>query len=173
MRIKLFFLFCAFLLTTACQQDEAPKNFAHDVTRPAQSDRKPNGGLLRFTLNEKVMHDSFFEAQFTPRGEVFQNDNLQLYNYNLNSEKYPRLLISIDAKESDLENWEGKTFPLDAMAFTASAESQPLSSRGELHIDEVTDRRIEGTFSGELLHPDGERTFPIRGEFRAMLRVNI
>ena len=172
MRIKLFFVILVFLFA-ACQQDDSQNEFAHDVKRPAQSDQKPNGGMLRFTLDEKVMHDPFFEAQFTPKGEVFTHDNLQLYNYNLNSEKYPRLLISIDAKESDLQEWQGQSFELETMAFTPSEGSPTLSARGSVAIEQVTDRKIEGTFSGELLHPDGERVFPIRGEFRAMLKVNV
>ncbi len=172
MRIKLFFLFFVILLV-ACQKDESQRTFAHDVNRPAQSDRKPNGGMLRLTLDEKVMHDPFFEAQFTPKGEVFQHDNLQLYNYNLNSDKYPRLLISIDASESDLKQWQGKSFSLETMAFTPSAGVAALNARGSVTIEKVTDRKVEGTFSGELLHPDGKRAFPIRGEFSAMLNVNV
>ena len=97
MRIKLFFLCALFLFTVACQKDEDPAQ-AHDVTRPKQSDQKPNGGLLRFTLGDKPLHDSFCEAQFTPRGEMFEHDNLQLYNYNLNSEKYPQLILNINHK---------------------------------------------------------------------------
>ena len=97
MRRKLFFL-CVLFFAAACQKDKELQ--PHDVMRPRQSDYKPNGGLLRFTLGDKPMHDSFFEAQFTPRGQMFDTDNLQLYNYNLNSDKYPQLLINVNNVDS-------------------------------------------------------------------------
>jgi len=173
MRIKVFFLCALFLLALACQRDESLAKQPHDVTRPKQSDLKPNGGLLRFTLGDKAMHDSFFEGQFTPRGEVFEFDNLQLYNYNLNSDKYPKLLINVNFKESDLTAWIDQSLPIDILAFTAAPNTETMKSKGLLKISQVTDRNLEGTFAGELLNSKTGKTFEIRGEFRAILRVNV
>ena len=83
MRIKMFFLVMMILLFSACGKDEGLQQAPHDVTKPAQSDKKPNGGFIRFTLDERPMHDAFFAAHFTPGGDVFEFDNLQLYNYNI------------------------------------------------------------------------------------------
>ncbi|MBN1480061.1 hypothetical protein EH223_19100 [candidate division KSB1 bacterium] len=174
MRIKIFFLCSLFLLTAACEKDENLSKQPHDVTRPRQSDRKPNGGLLRFTLGDKPLHDSFFEAQFTPRGEVFELDNLQLYNYNLDSDKYPQVLINVNHKESDVSRWVNQSLPIEILAFTAAPNTPALkSSNGTIKITKVTNRNIEGTFSGELFNPKASKTFAIRGEFRAVLRINI
>jgi len=129
--------------------------------------------LLRFTLGDKPLHDSFCEAQFTPRGEMFEHDNLQIYNYNLSSEKYPRLILNVNHKESDLAQWVGQTLPVELLAFTAAANTPTLKSKGSIKVTKVTQRHVEGTFSGELLHPDNDKVFPIRGEFRAVIRVNI
>ncbi len=173
MRIKVFFL-CAFFLTmSACQQDDNLAKQPHDVSRPKQSDRKPNGGLLRFTLGDKPLHDSYCEAQFTPRGEMFEFDNLQIYNYNLESDKYPQLLINVNHKESDPANWVGETLSIDMMAFTAAPNTETLKSKGAFKVTKVSGRTIEGSFSGNLLNPDTDKTFEIRGEFRAILRVNV
>jgi hypothetical protein len=173
MRTKLFFLLFAVLCAAFCQRGEKSGLPPYDAARPAQSDRKPNGGMLRFTLDGKLMHDTFFEAQFTPRGEVFQFDNLQMYNYNFGSDKFPRLLISIDHTASDLEQWSGLTAPMDLMAFTPAAGKKPFSARGEIKIKSADEHNIEGTFSGELVHPQSGRTFPMRGEFRAVVKLNI
>mgnify|MGYP005843044927 CR=1 FL=1 len=173
MRTKLFFLFVALLCTAFCRKDETSGLPPHDATRPAQSDRKPNGGMLRLTLNDKLMHDAFFEAQFTPRGELFERDNLQMYNYNLGSDKYPRLLISIDQNESNLDKWSGLTVPMDVLVFTPTADAKPLPARGQIRIRHADARTVEGTFDGELIHPSGKRTFPVRGEFKAIVKVNI
>ena len=173
MRKKMFFSCLLFLFLAACQKDEDLQNQPHDVTRPRQSDMKANGGLLRFTLEEKPLHDSFFEAQFTPRGEMFEYDNLQLYNYNLNSAKYPQLLISVNYKESELAKWADQTLPVDFIAFTAAAGTPTLRAKGEVRIAKVGERTIEGTFSGDLVHPTNGKTFPIRGEFKAVMRINV
>lgn len=173
MRIKIFFLCAIFLLTIACRQDDNLSKQPHDVNRPKQSDQKPNGGMLRFTLGDKPLHDSFFEGQFTPRGDVFEFDNLQLYNYNFESEKYPQLLININHKESDLANWIGQSLPIEFIAFTAAPNTVTLKSQGTLNVTKVSERNIEGSFSGNLLNPETGKTFEIRGEFRAILRVNI
>lgn len=174
MRIKFFFLCAIILLMIACQKDENLSKQPHDVTRPRQSDRKPNGGLLRFTLGDKPMHDAFFEAQFTPRGEVFEYDNLQLYNYNLESDKYPQLFISVNYKESNVDKWMNLSLPVETMAF-AAAENVPVlkAENGILKVTKVTNRNIEGSFSGELFNPQTSKTFTIRGEFRAVMRINV
>lgn len=172
MRTKLFFLLCAVLCAAFCQKDKSGLP-PYDAARPAQSDRKPNGGLLRFTLDSKLMHDTFFEAQFTPRGDVFQFDNLQMYNYNFGSDKFPRLLISIDHEDSDLEQWSGLTVPMDLLVFTPASGTAPFSARGEIKIKNADKNKIEGTFSGELVHPINGRTFSMRGEFRAVVKLNI
>jgi hypothetical protein len=173
MRIKVFFLCAFFLMTLACQQDDNLAKQPHDVNRPKQSDRKPNGGLLRFTLGDKPLHDSYCEGQFTPRGEMFEFDNLQIYNYNLESDKYPQLLIHVNHKESELANWIDKSLPIDVMAFTAAPQTETLQSKGTLKVTKVSGRTIEGSFSGDLLNPETGKTFEIRGEFRAILRVNV
>ena len=143
------------------------------VSLPSQSDRQPNGGMLRFTIDDKSMHDKYFVAQFTPRGDVFEYDNLQLYNYNIGSDKYPQFIINLNFKESDLKKWQGKTFPLDFLAFTPSPRAIPLNSRGEITITKVTESFVEGKFSGELIHPKTGEPHPIKGEFRAVLKVNV
>ncbi len=173
MRIKIFFLCVVFLFAIACQKDENLNKLPHDVSRPKQSDQKPNGGMLRFTLGDKPLHDSFFEAQFTPRGDMFDSDNLQLYNYNLDSDKYPQLLIHVNYKESDVANWVDQTLPIELLAFTPAPNTETMKSKGTLKITKVTERNIEGTFSGELLNTGTGKTFEIRGEFRAILRVNV
>ena len=173
MRIKLFFLCTLILVFSACKKDENLQKAPHDVTKPAQSDRKPNGGFIRFTLDERPMHDAFFEAQFTPRGDVFEFDNLQLYNYNLGSKKYPQIIISINYKQSDLKKWQGHKFSLQNFTFTAAEGTPSMTAKGEIEIKSVSDRFIEGMFSGELLHPQKDASFPIRGEFKASVKVNI
>ena len=97
-----------------------------------ESDRQANGGKLRFYLEGKAMHDKYFVAQFTPKGDLFEKDNLQLYNYNSGSDKYPQILINIDYLESDLQEWNGKSFPLDYLIFTADKNATPLKSLLEL-----------------------------------------
>jgi hypothetical protein len=155
------------LLLSACGQKEDSEK------QTVTTDRGSNDGLLRFVLAGKSMHDSFFSAQFTPRGDLFKKDNLQLYNFNPESNKYPRFLINIDYQQSDLKQWKGKRFPLDYLAFTPSPGAKPLKSRGELLITTVTERYIEGQFAGELYKPSTGQRFPIRGEFRAQLEYNI
>ncbi len=171
-------IFLLILLAFSCGEDrqsaQSRKSQAGMRTgEPDLSDREPNGGMLRFSLEGKAMYDKFFVAQFTPRGDLFNSDNLQLYNYNPGSDKYPQFIINIDYKESDLRNWAGKTFPLDFLAFTAAANTLPLNSKGKIEITEVTETEVEGKFSGQLIHPTSGKTFEIRGEFRAMVRVNV
>ena len=173
MRKKLFFACMLLLIFTACQKDENLQKAPHDTSKPVQSDLKPNGGFIRFTLDEKPMHDSFFEAQFTPRGDVFELDNLQLYNYNLGSDKYPQIIFNIDYEENILQQWEGLRFSLECLTFSASAEALPMTATGEIHIKNVSDRFVEGSFSGQLLHPQNDRQFPIRGEFKAAIKINV
>ncbi|MBN1467001.1 hypothetical protein JXA02_14700 [candidate division KSB1 bacterium] len=158
-------------MALACQNKEELQ--PHDVTQPRQSDRKPNGGLLRFTLGDKPMHDSFFEAQFTPRGQMFDTDNLQLYNYNFDSDKYPQLLITVNTVESDLSRWINQSLPTAELAFTAAANTPTMRSPGTVRITKVTERSIEGSFSGELANPVTGKAFEIRGEFRAVTRINV
>ncbi len=171
-------IFLIIFLTLSCGEkrksarDQKPQGSIH-ADRPDLSDREPNGGMLRFTLEGKAMFDKYFVAQFTPRGDLFNMDNLQLYNYNPGSDKYPQFIISIDYKESDLRNWAGKTFPLDFLAFTAAANTLPLNSKGKVEIMEVTESKVEGRFSGQLIHPTSGKMFEIRGEFKAMIKVNV
>ncbi|HNR66976.1 MAG TPA: hypothetical protein PKN04_02635 [bacterium] len=148
----------------------ACKNQPHD--QPYQSDREPNGGLLRMTIEGRPMHDRFFVAQFTPKGELFETDNLQLFNYNIDSEKYPKLLISIDHLENELKNWQKQAFPLDVFALILEENTVPLQAKGELWIDKIDERFIHGSFSGDLIHPENGTQFPLRGEFKAVLRYN-
>jgi hypothetical protein len=138
-----------------------------------RNDREPNGGFVRLTLQGKPMHDRFFAAQFTPAGDLFKNDNLQLFNFNSGSEKYPQLLINVEHPQPDLKKWQGLALNAEVMAFTVSKHSTPLTSAGEVLITRVTDEYIDGTFSGDLIRPDSSKTFPIRGEFRATLKINI
>ena len=177
MKRKLFFILIIGLAIHTCEKKEEPKVIRPEgrfrVSAPDNSDREPNGGFLRFTLAGKAMHDRYFVAQFTPRGELFRKDNLQLYNYNLGSDKYPQFLISIDHVQSDPQKWSGGTFPLDLLAFTATPNTVPLNSRGEIKIIKVTRSTLEGHFSGELIHPVSKKIFPIRGDFKAMIKMNI
>jgi hypothetical protein len=136
-------------------------------------DRTNNGGRLRLSMEGKVMNDPFFVAQFTPRGDLFVKDNLQLYNYDLGSDKYPRLLISIDSEESDLNKWEGNIYPMDVFALTLQQGTKPFTSRGQIKITRVTAQFIEGQVTGELTSESGEKTIVIQGEFKAMLRLNV
>lgn len=172
MRTKLFFIVLSLFLTV-CQKNDSSQQPPYMASRPAQSDRKPNGGLLRFTLEDKVMHDPFFEGQFTPRGQVFEYDNLQLYNYNVDSDKYPRLFITIDFQESDLSKWVGKAFPMDLFVFTPAPGIEPFSAKGEIRIIKRTGDDLEGHFEGLLFHPHKSSTFPIKGEFRAKIKQNV
>jgi hypothetical protein len=135
-------------------------------------DRSSNGGMLRFKLGNKTMHDKYFIALFTPRGNLFKEDNLQLYNYNVGSDKYPQIIININYNSSDLNAWAGKVLPIDFLAFTPAPDQMPLRSKGQVTITQVTDQMIEGRFSGELVNPQKEKSFPIHGEFKAVLQVN-
>ncbi|MBN1543768.1 hypothetical protein JW992_16615 [candidate division KSB1 bacterium] len=157
-------LIFSFVLLLACK--DKPQDL------PYQSDREPNGGLLRMVIEEKSMHDKFFVAQFTPRGDLFEIDNLQLFNYNIDSEKYPKLLISIDYAESDLKKWQGRSFPLNVFAFIPEKSAPPLQSRGEIHIEKIDDKSVQGTFAGVLIHSSNLQEFPLRAEFKAVLRYN-
>jgi len=169
---KSFFALLIVAMLIGCgKKDKQKTDF--QVSHPSQSDRQPNGGMLRFTIDDKSMHDKYFVAQFTPRGDMFEYDNLQLFNYNIGSDKYPQFIININYKESDLKKWEGKSFPLDFLAFTPSPKAIPLNSRGEIMITRVIDNEVEGKFSGELIHPKTGQTHPIKGEFRAVLKVNV
>lgn len=138
-----------------------------------RNDREPNGGFVRLSLQGKAMHDRFFAAQFTPAGDLFKHDNLQLYNFNSGSEKYPQLLINLEYAQPELKKWQGLALPADMVAFSVSKHSKPLTSAGQVIITRVTDEYIDGTFSGELLQAESNKTFPIRGEFRAALKLNI
>ena len=177
MKIKLFLFPLLIFLFAFCNKEKEPETITPEgnfnVYKPDQSDRNSNGGKLRFTLDNKVMHDDFFIAQFTPKGEMFEHDNLQLYNYNFGSDKYPQFIINIDFDNSDLKNWEGQTFSLDFLAFTASPNTVPFNSKGEITITKVSATDIQGTFKGHLVHPKNRNTFPIKGDFKAMIRVNV
>ncbi len=140
---------------------------------PSVGDNADNGGMLRFTLEGKAIRDRFVVAQFTPRGDLFMEDNLQIYNYDINSDKYPRLLMSVNTRESDLKKWQGQTLKAEVVAFTVSALSAPLTSQGELRITRVNDQFVEGQFHGELLSEENGKSFEIRGEFKAVLRWNV
>ena len=93
--------------------------------------------------------------------------------YNLDSEKFPQLFISVNHKESDLLKWLEKPVPVDVIAFTAAPNTPTLKSKGTVTLTKITERMIEGSFSGELLNPEKDKTFPIRGEFRAIKRLNV
>lgn len=177
MKIKLFlFLLLSFTILFCNKNKDQETNTAQgdfDIHQPDQSDRTSNGGKLRFTLDEKVMHDDFFVAQFTPKGDMFDFDNLQLYNYNFGSDKFPQLIINIEFDDSNLKSWEGRTFPMEFLAFTASPATAPFNSSGEITITKVSQNNIQGTFTGYLLHPKNKNKFPIKGEFKAIIKVNV
>ncbi|MBD3386566.1 hypothetical protein GF407_16805 [candidate division KSB1 bacterium] len=137
------------------------------------SDRLSNGGMLRYTIEDKSTHDVYVVAQFTPRGDLFDEDNLQIYNYNLDSEKYPRLLISIDHKESNLEYWKDISFSPPLFSLTPSAGVSPLPVRGTITITQVSDDQITGKFDGILVSEKTQKRLKIRGEFKAVLTLNI
>ena len=144
-----------------------------NVTVPDFNDRQPNGGLLRYHLAGKIFEDDYFVALFTPRGDLFRTDNLQLYNYNIGSDKYPQFIISIDNLESQLSLWQGKTFPLNFCSLTVVGNTVPLNSEGQVTLTKISDSVIEGKFSGNMINVVKNKKFPIKGEFKAILEVNI
>ncbi len=164
-KIYLVLVMIVVMLFMSCGGDDDP-------TSGQAKDRQSNGGMLRFNLSGKNMHDRYFGAQFTPRGDIFKRDNLQLYNYNIGSDKFPKFIISIDHTESDLQKWEGESFPMDFMAFTPEKNSAPLGAEGNIVITRVTQSMVNGNFEGELIHPVSGKRFPIRGEFKAELEIN-
>ena len=135
-------------------------------------DRQPNGGVLRFVLDGKSMYDRFFEAQFTAKGDLFKTDNLQLYNFGVGSDKYPKFMINLDTIESDINKWQGLTFPLNFLIFTPAPNKPLLGSSGELLIIKVTPNSIEGQFDGWLINKKTGKKLSIRGEFQAVLTLN-
>ncbi len=141
--------------------------------KTAHSDFKANGGKLRYSIEDKSTHDTYLVAQFTPRGDLFEKDNLQIYNYALDSEKYPRILISLDHKESNLTKWQGKSFSQSLFAFIPSQQVSPLPVESRITISNVTDKHIEGTFNGWLVSEKTNKRLKIKGEFKAMLKLNI
>jgi hypothetical protein len=174
MKKKIFFLMLAFLCCCHKKDDNVPSQSGRRPKEASRlSDKEANGGLLRFSLQGKSMHDSYFVAQFTPKGVIFRHDNLQLFNYNRGSDKYPQFLINIDYDESELKNWEGHTFPLDFLVFTAAQNTTPLNSRGQMYIQRVSQDAVEGHFSGELVNPITKKSFAIRGEFKGIVELNI
>ena len=178
MKKKLFLAFVVLgLVAAACENRESRPVVRPEgdfqSSPPDRSDRDSNGGSLRFTLEERLMHDEFFVAQFTPRGALFRKDNLQLYNYNPGSGKYPQFLISIDYEQSDLKRWVGMDFPLDFLAFTPAPNTLPYQSEGRIKITKVSDSKCEGRFSGSLRHPVTKKKYAIRGDFKAVLKLNI
>lgn len=154
-------------------------------SRKEASDQKPaaeltttgdaagNGGFLKIHLQGKWIRDPFFVAQFTPRGDLFSRDNLQFYNYDIQSQKYPRLLISIDFLESDFKKCEGRIFPMNVFVLTIEKGTPALQAQGTLKISRITDQAVEGQFSGELSSQDGLRKFPVNGEFKGIFRLNV
>jgi hypothetical protein len=142
--------------------------------KPGNSfDGLSNGGMLRYTIEDKSTHDVYAVAQFTPRGDLFDEDNLQIYNYNLDSEKYPRLLISIDHKESNLKDWKSISFSQSLFVLTPSPGVSPLPIKGTITITQVSDDQITGNFDGFLISKKTQKRLKIRGEFKAVLTLNI
>jgi hypothetical protein len=141
--------------------------------RSDSDDRAGNGGFVRFTLEGKNMHDDFFVGQFTPAGDLFKTDNLQLFNFNQGSAKYPQLLLNLNFQQRDLKKWQSQTLTTDVLAFSVSPSSPPLQSKGSVKIMQVSDKFIEGVFSGELVHPQSGKTYSLHGEFKAVIKMNI
>jgi hypothetical protein len=168
---KIFMLLIACSLIAGCEKK--PEKERKQAPLASVGDSSDNGGMLRFTLEGKAMHDRFVVAQFTPRGDLFAEDNLQIYNYDIQSDKYPRILLSISSKQSDLRQWQGKTLTMDLLAFTVSAQTAPLTAQGEIRITRVNEQFVEGQFRGELLSEENGKKFEIRGEFKAVLRLNV
>lgn len=167
-------ILAAFLLIAVLLACENKKEKEHkQAPLVTVGDNSDNGGILRFTLEGKTMRDRFVVAQFTPRGDLFTDDNLQIYNYDISSDKYPRLLISVNSKESDLKQWQDKSYTMELMAFTVSPQSEPLTSNGTIKITRVNEQFVEGQFHGELLSAENGRSFEIQGEFKAVLRWNV
>ncbi|HNW58799.1 MAG TPA: hypothetical protein PKI62_03890 [bacterium] len=168
---RIFLALVALMVLLGCgKKQDKPRQQA---PLAAVGDRTDNGGMLRFTVEGKTMHDRFVVAQFTPRGDLFPEDNLQIYNYDIQSDKYPRLLLSINSRESDLRRWQDQSLPAELVAFTVSAQSPPLTARGEVRITRVADPFIEGQFRAELLQEESGKSYEIRGEFKAVLRLNV
>ncbi len=160
---RIFLLLCVFFFFLNCG----------GKTKSDTDDRGSNGGFVRFAVEGKNMHDDFFVAQFTPAGDLFKTDNLQLFNFNQGSDKYPQLLLDINFAQSDLKKWQAQTLTADMLAFSVSASSSPLQTKGSVKILKVTDKFIEGTFSGELVHSQSGKTYQLRGEFKAVIKINI
>jgi hypothetical protein len=172
MYYKLFLIFLLAIGLASCQKAEKNEKSALKA-REQLSDRVSNDGMLRFVLAGKSMHDEFFIAQFTPQGNLFEKDNLQLCNYNIGSDKYPQFIININHDSSNLKEWEGKTFPLDFLAFTPASDARPLDSEGNILFTKITDTSIEGKFSGNLINRVSGKKYPIRGEFKAIIELNV
>ena len=168
---KILLWLIALALIGGCAKKEEKEH--KQPTLPSVGDSADNGGMLRFTVEGKAMRDRFVVAQFTPRGDLFTEDNLQIYNYDIDSAKYPRLLISVNTSESDLKKWQGKILTAEDVAFTVSDRSAPLTSHGEIKITRVNDQFVEGQFNGNLLSEGNGKSFEIRGEFKAVLRWNV
>ena len=160
---KIFLIFAIFLISLNCGQKKTDPN----------DDRSDNGGFVRFAVEGKAMHDSYFVAQFTPAGDLLESDNLQLYNFNPGSKKFPQLLMDVNLKQSDLGKWQSQTLATDVLAFSVSPQSPPLQSTGQVKILQVSDKFVQGSFSGELVHPQTGKIYSIHGEFKGVLKINI
>ncbi len=157
------------LTVCSCKDDTAERR--PSVFRKT-ADRRSNGGFLYLRLNDKQMRDRFFEALFTPRGELFPTDNLQLYNFNAGTNKYPKILFSVDRMESDLKKWKGIKVPVDCLLFSPAPNTALFAGNATVEITKADNHTVEGSFIGELRHPQNGRTFSLSGEFKAMVKTN-
>lgn len=131
-----------------------------------------NGGELEVIFGDKIIKDNYLVAQFTMRSEVFSIDNLQIFNYDANSNVYPQFLISIDAKESNLQNWKQQSFSLNLCSLILDVDSVPSRSEGQVMITEVSADEVVGHFQGHLINILNYEKTPIRGSFRAKIKYN-
>lgn len=131
-----------------------------------------NGGDLEVTFGTKIIKDDYLVAQFTARNEIFRIDNLQIFNYDVNSDVYPQFLISIDANESDLKNWQNKSYALNLCSLILDEDSVPSRSEGQIMITNVTDDEVQGHFQGHLINIVSYEKTPIQGRFRAKIKYN-
>ncbi len=169
-------LFCALVwIILSCGKKETKTDPAPQVQKKQVIDVQnniSNGGELEVVFGNKIIKDDYLVAQFTARSEIFSIDNLQIYNYDVNSDVYPQFLISIDAKESDLNNWKNKSYSLSLCSLVLDEDAVPFRSEGQVMITIVTEDEIHGHFQGHLINIVNYEKMPIQGSFRAKIKYN-
>lgn len=169
--------FCAFIwILLSCDKKETKTEPGSEVQKKQiieVQNNISNGGELQVMFGNKIIKDDYLVAQFTARSEIFSVDNLQIYNYDVNSDVYPQFLISIDARESELKKWENKSYPLSLCSLVLDEDAVPFRSEGQVMITQVTEDQVSGHFQGHLIHIVNYEQMPIQGSFRARIKYNL